>query len=238
MENRSRPDSNHLISDTDAENAIIDLVEEVTPGNGDSEEIIELTESIEVSESGDSKLMEDRSAGAALEDEGIIELIGDALSARPPLEGGDAPAAAEAVAGEEKPSDSPLKEIMVFESAHEKELEPDPDSAFDFVDSLGMDLEKEVDIGSGFSDLRPRPDSDFSAEQAAAPSPCACGFEAAVASGIDEERLRAAVESAVEKMLAEKLEPILIGAIEKGIAREIEKLKRLLMDDSPDHETE
>ena len=177
MENRKPPDD---------EDVILDLVEEVTPGDEDPEEIVELTDFIE-----------------------------EAVPA--PVE--------------IKPADSSLKDVLLFESSPEKDMERDLDC--DFVDSIGMDLGTEFDMENGLSAVQieavDKPDAAYSGEpEAGTPA----------VSGIDEERLRTAVERAVEKILSQKLEPILIGAIEKGVAREIEKLKRLLMEDISDHEAE
>jgi hypothetical protein len=286
MENRNQPEPNRLLSDSDNEDVILDLTEEVMSADGDSEEIIELTQFIEEPEESRALSDEDdRESGLAPEDEGGIELIDEALlpfdrfeqaasaaaeseagggmkpsdsplSESPPEEDAALDSGADPEdegfielieetltacdgpvdsAGEMKPSDSSLKGIMLFESAHEKDLEPD--SAFDFVDSLGMDLEREAEIGSGFSCAQLPPDAEFPVEQPADESR-SCGLDAAEVGGIDEDRLRAAVERAVEKILSEKLEPILIGAIEKGLTREIEKLNRLLLEEDPDRETE
>ena len=56
------------------------------------------------------------------------------------------------------------------------------------------------------------------------------------ADSITDEKIEAALERVIKKMFYEKIDGLLAHAIEKTVTREIEKLKKALLEDSPDGE--
>ncbi|MGD8980176.1 MAG: hypothetical protein PVF42_01205, partial [Desulfobacterales bacterium] len=56
------------------------------------------------------------------------------------------------------------------------------------------------------------------------------------ADGITDEKIDAALERVIKKLFYEKIDGLLAQAIEKTVTREIEKLKKALLEDSPDGE--
>ena len=56
------------------------------------------------------------------------------------------------------------------------------------------------------------------------------------ADSITDEKLDAALERVIKKVFYEKIDGLLAQAIEKTVTREIEKLKKALLEDSPDGE--
>ena len=78
----------------------------------------------------------------------------------------------------------------------------------DFADSLGIELDSKEDISE---DL-------FEADR------------------ITDEKIEAALERVIKKVFYEKIDGLLAEAIEKTVTREIERLKKALLEDSPDGE--
>ena len=78
----------------------------------------------------------------------------------------------------------------------------------DFADSLGIELDSKEDISE---DL-------FEADR------------------ITDEKIEAALERVIKKVFYEKIDGLLAEAIEKTVTREIEKLKKALLEDTPEGE--
>ena len=78
----------------------------------------------------------------------------------------------------------------------------------DFVDSLGIELDTEKDAQENLFD----------------------------ADKVTGEQVEAALERVIKKMFHEKIDRLLVDTIEKTVTREIEKLKKALLDDATDSE--
>lgn len=78
----------------------------------------------------------------------------------------------------------------------------------DFADSLGIELDSEKDTQENLFD----------------------------ADKVTSEQVEAALERVVKKMFYEKIDRLLVDTIEKTVTREIEKLKKALLDDATDSE--
>lgn len=76
----------------------------------------------------------------------------------------------------------------------------------DFADSLGIELDSKEDISK----------DPFAAET------------------ITDEKIEAALERVIKKVFYEKIDGLLAEAIEKTVTKEIERLKKVLLEDSPD----
>jgi hypothetical protein len=78
----------------------------------------------------------------------------------------------------------------------------------DFADSLGVEFDSNEDTSE---DL-------FEADK------------------VSDEQVEAALERVIKKVFYEKIDRLLVGAIEKTVTTEIERLKKALLEDSPDGE--
>jgi hypothetical protein len=110
--------------------------------------------------------------------------------------------------GQEDPIDEPttgasIDEIQFGEDLDE-EIESEGDTDDDFVNAMGMDLEQ-------------------AAEEEIPESP--------LTEAVTPDQIEAAVERVLLKILPEKIESILVEAIEKTVAREIDKIKGAFLDD-------
>ena len=101
-----------------------------------------------------------------------------------------------------------IKETVDFTDEFDADSIIDESLDDDFADSLGIELDSKEDISK---DL----------------------FEPG---SITDEKIEAALERVIKKVFYEKIDGLLAGAIEKTVTREIEKLKKALLEDSPDSE--
>jgi len=192
------------------------------------EEIIELTdETIELT---------DEVKAAPQKDDEIIDLVdevadtdatGPADIAAPGTEPEmDIPDASEFNAASEEtdtsetaPSTFPEGEIKIGDDIDD-EMDFDEGGQDDFLNSMGMDLESDSPISQLPEENEPMPE--------AAPAQSA----PATADAISSDQIEAAIERIIMKILPEKIDSILSAAVEKTLAREIDKIKGLLLEDS------
>jgi hypothetical protein len=78
----------------------------------------------------------------------------------------------------------------------------------DFADSLGVELDSNKDISGDI----------FAADK------------------VSDEQVEAALERVIKKVFHEKIDRLLVDTIEKTVTKEIERLKKALLDDSADSE--
>ena len=139
----------------------------------------------------------------APDDEEIIDLAEDVT---------DAPDDEEIIDLAEEMTDAPddaepalgeMAEDIQFGDELDDEFEQDPDDD-DFINSLGMDLEEE---------------SEPSEETVS------------TAGDLSSEQIEAAIERVLMKILPDKIESILVDAIEKTVTKEINRLKDILSDE-------
>jgi len=153
------------------------------------------------------------------EDEEIIDLVEEITDA--PVdeeiidlaeEMTDAPADEEIIDLAEEMTDAPddaepalseMADDIQFGDALDEEIEQEEDDD-DFVNSLGMDLEEEIEPS----------------EEAVS-----------TAGDLSSEQIEAAIERVLMKILPEKIESILVDAIEKTVTKEINRLKDILSDE-------
>ncbi|MDH3357404.1 MAG: hypothetical protein OEM06_08080, partial [Desulfobacteraceae bacterium] len=101
-----------------------------------------------------------------------------------------------------------IKETDDFTDEFDTDSIVDEASDYDFADSIGIELDSKEDISGD-------------------------RFEADT---ITDEKIEAALERVIKKMFYEKIDRLLVEAIEKTVTRETEKLKKALLEDSPDGE--
>ena len=149
------------------------------------------------------------------EEEEILDLI-DVL-VESPEEKSEEPVDSAAYA--QKVDDPPIAAI-----SHEIDSENDPGPVqMDALDK-GVEQAAEADI-AGISDMtvadRPMSVSEFP-------------VETQLESAITSEMLENALERVIARMFSEKIEPLLVEAVERGVQKEIERLRALLLEDVPD----
>jgi len=126
------------------------------------------------------------------EDEEIIELADETTGEGSDLEG------------------DPLEAIFVLDDELDAEFAMDQDMRDDFIGSLGMELDSELET----VDKEDLPE----------------------AKGISDEQVEAALERVIRKMFYEKIDHILADVIDKTVSREIETLKGAMLGDAGGNE--
>jgi hypothetical protein len=147
-------------------------------------------------------------AGETPDDEPILDLTDEVRDESANAEESTASdeAVAEPLAEDETDFDAdPLAATVELEDALEDDLGFQDDEEDDFVGSMGMEI-----------------DDDEEDE------------EASDSGGIDvaDEQLDAALERVIRKMFYDKIDRILVEVVEKTVTREIERLKRTLLEDA------
>ncbi len=94
-------------------------------------------------------------------------------------------------------------ETSDVDEAIEEEMDTVSDTEDDFVDSLGMELEPEEEEGEDFPETRE----------------------------VDPKEVEDALERVIRKMFYEKIDSILVEAIEKTVTQEIERIKKALSEE-------
>jgi hypothetical protein len=97
-----------------------------------------------------------------------------------------------------------------YEIDEAEEMDHDDD---DFADSLGYDLESE-------------PDDEEASDEAAVTEELS----------IPTDQLEAALERVLEKLLSDKLEQIVNDVLEKAVTKEMDRLKSIFLENSPEEE--
>lgn len=217
---------------------IIELTDEIaTPAQND-DEIIELADVVPPPPQNDDEIIEldDEITAPPQNDDEIIELVAEVDKTDP-----NGPADRAGSATEWNPDMAAIfdmtaesEEIKVFKPASavfpdgdimlgddiDIELDFDEGAQDDFVNSMGMDLETD----SAISQVPEEPETlPGTAPDEAAPI---------TLDAISSDQIEAAIERVIMKILPEKIDGILSTAIEKSLAREIEKIKALLLEDS------
>jgi hypothetical protein len=64
--------------------------------------------------------------------------------------------------------------------------------------------------------------------------PAAFPADAPLENAITPEVLERALERVITRMFSEKIEPLMVEAVERGVQKEIERLRALLLEDAPD----
>lgn len=123
--------------------------------------------------------------------------------------------------------DETLAEIVdLDEEVLEDEIEDEYEDEDDF--DLGMEIGEaaEDEEGPDAEQLQPEPAMPDAALEEAPAAPAATE-----ALAIDPGQLEAALEKAVEKAFAGKIEQILVSVVEKTVKNEISRLRDMLMDE-------
>lgn len=249
MTEPNEPDKKNNETESTKDEAIIELEEEAAEGPTGDEEIIDLLQAAEEPDSMEDEAIIELEEEAADEPKGGEEII-DLLEAaeESPKEDQD-----ESIDTKEQGSteDDTYVDLTVTISETPQEIEdigePISDTAgdsyefddheFDDIDGSDNDLKKETD------DFTDELDTDAIMDDALEDDFAdSLGIELdskediSEADGITDEKLEAALERVIKKMFYEKIDGLLAQAIEKTVTREIEKLKKALLEDSPDGE--
>jgi len=193
--------------------AIIDLKEEVAEEPTGDEEIIDL---VEATEEATEKVQDesiDTEEQKATEDDTYIDLTVKISEKNRETKDIGEPVADEADLSHEFDDIDELDNDLIRESddfTDEFDMDAITNAASedDFTDSLGIELDSKEEISGDLFE----PDS------------------------ITDEKIEAALERVIKKVFYEKIDRLLAEAIEKTVTREIEKLKKALLEDSPDGE--
>jgi len=189
--------------------AIIELKEEVAEEATGDEEIIDLVEATE--EAQDESI--DTEEQKATEDDTYIDLTVTISERNREIKDIGESVADEADLSHEfddidELDNDLVKESVDFTDEFNTNTITDEAPEDDFTDSLGIELDSNEEISEGPFE----PDS------------------------ITDEKIEAALERVIKKLFYEKIDRLLVDAIEKTVTREIEKLKKALLEDSPDGE--
>jgi hypothetical protein len=139
----------------------------------------------------------------APDDEEIIDLVEEMTDAPDDEEVIDLAEETTPVPDDAEPALGEMAEDIQFGDDLDDEIEQDQDDD-DFVSSLGMDLEEEMEP----------PKETVS-----------------TTGDLSSDQIEAAIERVLMKILPEKIESILVDAIEKTVTKEINRLKDILSDE-------
>jgi hypothetical protein len=112
------------------------------------------------------------------------------------------------------------QETIVFDDDIEDDFDDISNDDDDFTDSLGMEIGDEEEESMG--------DDDDSSEQDISPTEDA---EIQEPISISPEQIDEALERVITNMYSDKIEGIIISAIEKAVTKEIDKIKAALLED-------
>ena len=193
--------------------APIALEEEVVEETKGDEEIIDLMDAAEeIPLTQDTEKIDD-DVSESVEDEAVVDLIetvdDDALEVEDI--GEPIPDATETAQEFEDISgldDDLIKEVTDFTDESDSETIAGEGLKPDFTDSLGIEMGPEEDSTANLID----PDK------------------------VSGEQVEAALERVIKKMFYEKIDRLLVDTIEKTVTKEIEKLKKALLDGATDSE--
>jgi len=177
----TEPDKKNDETETTNDEAIIELEEELAEDPQGDEEIIDL---LEPAEETDSNI-------TIRENYKEIEDIGESIEEFDDIDEFD---------------NDLIKETGDFADQLDTGAQLDEALDDDFADSLGIELDSKEDISK----------DPFAAET------------------ITDEKIEAALERVIKKVFYEKIDGLLAEAIEKTVTKEIERLKKVLLEDSPD----
>ena len=138
-----------------------------------------------------------------------------------------------------------LDSALIFDDELEEDFDEDTEEDDDFVSDLGMEIEDENGEGDEFDQETPEafqaapaaeePTAAEAPVESSAPweSPEAAAEptqEAGLVSGISDERIEAAVAKIMEEKFSERIESLMVDAVEKAVEKELAKIKSLLLD--------
>ena len=125
-----------------------------------------------------------------------------------------------------------------------RELDLDNDAENDILSRLGMELDANIDsdediTGTLIKTVAPGDEVSAEATPEVLPEPPAGGpTDEQPASELTGERVDAAVQRAVNKLFAEKIEAkvekMILAAIDQAVGKEIQKLKTILLEEEPE----
>jgi len=242
MTEPNEPDKKNEETESTKEEAPIELKEETTDVQTGDEEIIDLLEAVEELEPIEDEAiieLEEKVAEEPKEEDDIIDLT-EAAEDSPKEVKDDRIDAKE----EKTEEDDTIIDLNVRISPVKKEIEDigepiaddtDVFKEYEDVDDFDGDLIKETIDFTEELDTSPTMD-DASKDDFAG----SLGVELDTKDDISEsdkitdEKFEAALERVIKKVYHEKIDRLLVEAIEKTVTREIEKLKKALLEDSSD----
>jgi len=184
---------------------IIDLTDEVTAApQSQDEEIIDLTDEVSAAPETEGEIIE------------LTEMVDEPATQEPEISASEKLAMGDIIEAEEtvetpgevdqigEPAAGAFLDDIQFGEDLDEEIESEGDTDDDFVSAMGMDLEQEAQDE---------------------------GPESPLTGAVTPDQIEAAIERVLMKILPEKIESILVEAIEKTVAKEINKIKGAFLDD-------
>jgi len=213
MTEPNEPDKKKNETESTTDEAIIELEEEAAGGPKGDEEIIDLLEAVEEQEPVEDEAiieLKEETIDEPKGDEEIIDLLEAAEESPQEIEDigepiSEAAAASHAFDDIDELDNDLIKETVDFADELDTDATIDDALEDDFADSLGIELDSKEDFSGDLIE----------------------------ADRITDEKIEAALERVIKKVFYEKIDRILAGAIEKSVTREIEKLKKALLEDPP-----
>lgn len=201
-------------NESTVDDEIIDLVNAVEPEEPAEDEPIELKEEVMDETTADDEiidLVDDISE--PVEDEGIIDLTESITDTPQEIEEiGESIVApvddSQAFDDISEFDDNLIEDAVDFDNELDTEGIVAGALKDDFADSLGVELDSNKDISGDI----------FAADK------------------VSDEQVEAALERVIKKVFHEKIDRLLVDTIEKTVTKEIERLKKALLDDSADIE--
>ena len=246
MTEPNEPDKKNEETESTKEEEPIELKEETTDVQTGDEEIIDLLEAVEEQEPIEDEAiieLEEKVAEEPTEDEGIIDLT-EAAEDSPKEVKNDSIDEKE----EKTEEDDTIIDLNVRISPVKKEIEdigePIADDTdifkeYEDVDDFDGNLIKETIDFTDELDASPTMDDALKDDFAGS-----LGVELDTKDDISgdifesdkitDEKFEAALERVIKKVYHEKIDRLLLEAIEKTVTREIEKLKKALLEDASD----
>lgn len=221
---------------SDDEDEIIDLNDMVLPESEDKDDIPESSAEGSPAPDGDEEILDvldvaespsdgiddvldltETTEPSLVDDEAILDL-NDTSETPSDIREENADPLPQEDNGTEDLIDSIIENTLELEDIIDEELDLEPEEIDDFVEDLGLDLEEDPEL-TGLSPVKA--DNDFE--------------KAIEAITVSPEQIEDAVERVVTKVFTDKIQGLLVSAVEKTVKNEIEKLKALI-DDATDDE--
>ena len=247
MTEPNEPDKKNEETESTKEEAPIELKEETTDVQTGDEEIIDLLEAVEKQEPIEDEAiieLEEKVAEEPTEDEGIIDLTEAAEDSSEEIQD-DSIDAKEEKATEERDT---IIDLNVRISPVKKEIEdigePIADDTdifkeYEDVDDFDGNLIKETVDFTDELDASPTMDDALKDDFAGSlgvelDTKDDISGDTSESDKITDEKFEAALERVIKKVYHEKIDRLLLEAIEKTVTREIEKLKKALLEGASD----
>lgn len=214
----------------------------------DQEKIIELTDIVSDNAQGQEKIIEltDIVPDAPPVEENIIELTDTVEEAPAAATEPAADQAEEAFSSENLLQDAApfgddtggtdLESALIFDDELEDAFNEESAQEDDFASNLGMEIEDETedDAQEDFEEtpVAEEPMADAPVDSFAQQEPAEAAaepFEEAAPISVSDERIEAAVAKIMEEKFSQRIELLMVDAVEKAVEKELAKIKAILL---------